>query len=245
MLRSVNGRWGKVSYFGKDEYVGRSLHYYGEYNPDETEKILELSSGCTGDTWCLDIGANIGVISQALLASGRNVVAYEPQPEVYNVLVQNINDSWDGKSRFAHFNVGVGSEAGTAQMPKVQYSSKGNFGGLSLNTKSMYGSYEVPVLSIDGQNFTNPIGFMKIDVEGYELEVLKGATETINRWKPILYIEDDRIEKRAALRDYITKLGYKYEMHQPTLYREENFFGHKKNVWDRMYASHNLICTPC
>jgi hypothetical protein len=88
-------------------------------------------------------------------------------------------------------------------------------------------------------------GFMKIDVEGYELEVLRGAVQTIERCKPIMYIEDDRQNKSSALRTFIRELGYSIEEHKPTLYRENNFFGLKKNIWDRNYASHNLICRPC
>ena len=88
------------------------------------------------------------------------------------------------------------------------------------------------------------VGFMKIDVEGYELEVLQGAVETIAHCKPILYIEDDRGDKSRALHQYIEYLGYSIEEHKPPLYRENNFFGLKKNVWDKNYASHNLICRP-
>lgn len=234
MYKNVDGRWGRATYFAKDEYVGKSLHYYGEYNPDETEKILELASIKKG--LCLDIGANIGVISQALEHEGFEVFAYEPQPEVFKVLELNFGG--------ASFNVAVGSEKGTAKMPKMHYSDKGNFGGISLNTKSMYGSYDVPVVTMDDQGLDN-VTFIKIDVEGYELEVLKGATKLIARDKPILYIEDDRAEKSRSLRDYICRLGYNIDEHRPTLYREENFFGLKRNVWDRNYASHNLICMPC
>lgn len=232
MYKEVNGRWGKCKFFAKDEYVGRSMYYYGEYGPEETEMILSLASGT-----CLDIGANIGVISQALLANGFRVHAFEPQPEVFKLLSENTVG-------VTSYNVAIGSEAGVARMPKVYYSAKGNFGGLSLNTESMYGSYEVPIVTIDSYGFED-VGFIKIDVEGYEHEVLIGATETINRCRPILYIEDDRTTKSAKLRKYVRSLGYTIEEHQPALYRENNFFGLKRNVWDRNYASHNLICRPC
>lgn len=232
MYKEVNGRWGLCKFFGKDEYVGRSMYYYGEYGPEETEMILSLAKGT-----CLDIGANIGVISQALLANGFNVHAFEPQPEVFKLLSENTIG-------VTSYNVAVGSEAGVARMPKVYYSAKGNFGGLSLNTESMYGSYEVPIVTIDSYGFED-VGFIKIDVEGYEHEVLIGATETINRCRPILYIEDDRTAKSAKLREYVRSLGYTIEEHQPALYREDNFFGLKRNIWDRNYASHNLICRPC
>lgn len=236
MYKEVNGRWGKCKFFAKDEYVGRSMYNYGEYNPDETEMILSLARGK-----CLDVGANIGVISQALLTNGFDVVAFEPQPEVYRVLVENINNV--GRGGVA-VNTAVGDRAGEAEMPKVYYSEKGNFGGLGIGSKSMYGSYRVPVVTIDSYKFDD-VGFMKIDVEGFEAEVLDGAASTIGRCRPIMYIEDDRTMRSKALRAKIESMGYTIEEHKPTLYREENFFSLKKNVWDRNYASHNLICRPC
>lgn len=239
MYKEIDSRWGRTKFFRKDEYVGKSLWYYGEYNPDETEMIVKLASK---DRVCLDIGANMGVISQALLATGHTVVAFEPQPEVCKLLEFNCAGAF-GDSKYTVYNTAVGSSAGTAQMPKVYYAEKGNFGGLGLGDRSIYGSYDVPVVTIDSYGFDN-VGFMKIDVEGYELEVLKGAYETITRCNPIMYIEDDRTAKSAALREHIRALGYSIEEHKPTLYRELNHFGLKKNVWDRNFASHNLICRP-
>lgn len=234
MYKSVEGRWGTCKFLAKDEYVGRSMYYYGEYNPDETEKILGLASGV-----CLDIGANIGVISQALLANGFRVMAFEPQPELFEILNENCRAVG---GEFVTFNTALGSAPGEAKMPKVQYSAKGNFGGLGIGDKSIYGDITVPVATIDSYHFPN-VGFIKIDVEGFELEVLKGAVDTITRCRPILYIEDDRRDKSFALREYVRSIGYDIEEHKPALYREENFFGLKRNIWDKNYASHNLICS--
>lgn len=236
MYREVNGRWGPCRFFGKDEYVGRSMFSYGEYNPDETEKILELA-GENHEGRCLDIGANIGCISQALLHEGFVVEAFEPQPEIFELL------EFNARGGIVH-NTAVGSEAGWATMPKVQYSAKGNFGGLGLFETSIYGDYKVPVLTIDSLGYDD-VGFIKIDVEGFEYEVLQGAAKTIGRCKPIMYIEDDRSNKSHQLRAYINQLGYEIVEHKPTLYRDRNFFGLHKNIWDRNYASHNLIARPC
>ena len=235
MYKVINGRWGPIKFLLKDEYVGRSLYNYGEYNPDETEMVLSLANGR-----CLDIGANMGVIGQALITNGYAVEAFEPQPELAEITKENF--SAVGLDFKVH-NVAVGASAGVVTMPKVHYSSKGNFGGLSVGQSSIYGSYDVPLVTIDSFGYTD-VGFMKIDVEGYEIEVLRGAQETILRCAPIMYIEDDRSEKSAALRAFIGQLGYTIEEHKPALYREENFFGLRKNVWGRNYASHNLICRP-
>lgn len=245
MYKSVEGRWGTCKFLSKDEYVGRSMYYYGEYNPDETEMILGLARGT-----CLDIGGNIGVISQALIARGFTVAAFEPQPELFKLLQENCasaaapNAHKYVSSQYVCYNVAIGAEEGYAEMPKVHYSSKGNFGGLGIGTPSIYGNIKVPVATIDSLGFED-VGFVKIDVEGYEYEVLCGMERTIDQYTPIMYIEDDRGDKSRALRQKIISMGYEIEEHQPTLYRENNFFGLKKNIWNRNYASHNLICRPC
>lgn len=233
MLKTIDGRYGPVTFFQKDMYVGRSLWHYGEYGPDESEMVVSLAK--EGDGPCLDIGANIGCISQALESAGFPVVAFEPQPEVASVLRKNIKGT-------VH-NVGLGREFGVGVMPKVYYGEKNNIGGLGIGFTSIYGSYEVPIEPLD--SYCLDVGFIKMDVEGFELEVLHGAVETIKRCRPVMYIEDDRPANSAELRKFITSLEYTIEDHKPTLYREQNYFGLKRNVWDRNYASHNLICRPC
>lgn len=234
-MRSVEGRWGTVWYYGKDEYVGRSLHNYGEYNPNETEKIIELAR--LGDGLCLDIGANFGVMAQAMQASGLTCLAFEPQPDVYDVLCRNVSPTYC-------FNIGLGATAATMQMPKILRGSKCNYGGQGIGYKSELGAIDVRVETLDSLNFQD-LGFMKIDVEGFEEQVLIGGRETILRDKPIMYIEDDRREKSASLRKYIEELGYTIEEHRPGLFRERNFFNNPVNIWaPYQYVSHNLICMP-
>lgn len=242
MLGKVEGRWGDCEYFLKDEYVGRSVRNYGEYGPDETERILELAKEA-GSGVCLDVGANIGCISQALLASGEEVWAYEPQPEVCKVLERNT------AGRGVVVNRALGSACGMTTMPKIDYSVKNNIGGLGIGTgpTRWAPTISVEMTTLDNELVMNNwlrVKFIKMDVEGFEIEALRGAVELIRKDRPIMYIEDDRVENSSRLRAYIRELGYWIEEHTPTLYRENNFFGLKKNVWDKNYASHNLICRP-
>lgn len=227
-MRYVDGRWGRTWFYGKDEYVGRSLFNYGEYNPEETEMILSLASGL-----CLDVGANFGVMGQALESNGFEVVSFEPQPDVYTVLCKNVTG--------ACINMGLSDSAGSLTMPKILTGSRANYGGQSIGTRSELGTIPVKVDTLDSFDFKN-VGFMKIDVEGFEEKVLRGAVDTIARCRPIMYIEDDRVEKSASLRAYIKSLGYSIEEHHPPLFRPDNFFKLRTNIWDRNYVSHNLIC---
>lgn len=233
-VKSVDGRWGKCHFFEQDEYIGRSIFHYGEYNPDETEFILGLAAKVGKDKLVLDIGANIGVIAQALAYAGFTVEAFEPQPEVFELLTANFK----GK---AH-NVALGEARGKTIMPKLIYSERFNFGGVSCETTSRSrGGIEIPVEKIDDYKFDN-VGLMKIDVEGFEERVLRGAVETINRCSPILYLEDDREQKSASLHAFLQELGYRWEPHHPPLFRPKNFFGKAENIWPKNYISKNIVC---
>lgn len=232
-MKTVNTAYGPCIFYGKDEYIGRSLYNYGEWSGEECDKIVSLASGV-----CVDIGANIGFMSMAMLAAGNFVYAYEPQPAIYALLDQNTSKFG---ARVSCRNIGLGSVAGLAKMPRIRYGSKGNYGGAGIGFKSELGTIDVQVETLDAQELRN-VKFIKIDVEGFETEVLRGGRETILRDKPIMYIEDDRDDKRAELYAELKSLGYEWEDHNPPLYRENNFVGLKKNIWDRSLVSHNIIC---
>lgn len=229
-LQTVNGRYGPCTFIKGDEYLGRSVFSYGEYNKEECEHIVALANERKGEL-ILDIGANIGNVSQALVAAGHEVRAFEPQPEVYNCLIKNIKPEWC-------LNVGLGDRNTEMFMPALDYSKKGNFGGISIGGNS---GITVKVNTLDSYNFEN-VGVMKIDVEGFEEKVLRGAVETIKRCKPIIYLEADRQEKLVSLAAYLKELGYSHKSHNPPLYSPDNFFGNKKNIWGRNFVSLNWEC---
>lgn len=235
-VTSVNGRWGTCHYFTNDMFIGKSLQAYGEYNPDETEFVLALAEKAGRDKVTLDIGANIGVISQALEHSGFKVEAFEPQPEVFALLRKNIRGP-------AH-NMALADKEGTVKMPAPDFDEEYNFGSAACGTVSKNrGGVQVPVRTLDSYNFNN-VGVIKIDVEGFEERVLRGAAETIRRCKPILYLEDDRKDKSESLHAFIRELGYKWEKHTPRLYRAKNFFGNPADIWNGGdFISRNIVCT--
>ena len=233
-ITNVEGRWGKCHFFKQDQYIGKSLFHYGEYNPDETEFILGLAAKAGKDKTVLDIGANIGVIAQALEHSGFTVEAFEPQAEIFALLKMNFTG--------IAYNVALGDEAGTASMPRLNFEETFNFGSSACGMVSKSrGAVRVTVRKLDDYKYDN-IGLMKIDVEGYEERVLRGAVETIERCKPILYLEDDRRDQSPSLHKFLTELAYRWEPHHPSLYREKNFFNKKENVWEQKFISRNIVC---
>ena len=228
-LKSCQTAYGPCKFYGKDEYIGRSLYAYGEWSGDECDMLRSLANGV-----CLDVGANIGFMSMAM-ASVCNVVAFEPQPALFELLVENTRDK-----NVRCYNTAIGNSTQIVHMPKLRYNERGNYGSVGL-VPGGFGTIQVPMTTIDSYGFEN-VGLIKLDVEGYELEALKGAVETIKRDRPILYVEDDRDNKRDALRSFISSLGYAIEEHKPMLFRRNNYAGNRTDIWDKQYASHNIIC---
>ncbi len=236
-MRSVYGRHGEIWFYDNDEYVGRSLYNYGEFSKDECKKILELANKSKDPHGiCLDIGANVGVIAQMLDKDGFNVIAFEPQRAIYALLEKNFSGMC--------YNVALGESRDTTIMPAFDYEQKGNYSDVACDTRNDRGYVKVPIRTLDSFDIKN-VCFIKMDVEGFELKVLRGGLTTIKRDKPIMYIEDAHASNSSKLRSFIQSLGYTIEEHSPKLFSEDNYFHSKKNIWEGVHVRRNIICRPC
>ena len=227
-------RWGEIIYRPNDLYIGRSLELYGEFS--EAEVLLFRAIVKPGQT-VLDVGANIGVhtLPLARLAgpSGK-VLAFEPQRTVFYMLCGNV--AQNNLDHVHCFHAAVGEAAGTISVPELDGAAEQNFGGLELPQGSAApGTTQVPLLPIDDLRLT-ACHFMKIDVEGMERHVLRGARETIGRCRPLLYLEDDRADRSAALREMLASLGYVIYVHRPPLFNPSNFAANRQNVFPNIVS---------
>lgn len=139
------------------------------------------------DRIALDIGANMGVYTYALAPLARHIHAFEPQPDCCETI-----EAWaEGRNVTVH-RAAVGASQG--KLP-LQIPLKA---GRAVTTRASFEAVdgpcttiEVPVLRIDDLG-TGPVGFIKIDVEGFERDVIEGAHATLRRDRPVLLIEIDR-----------------------------------------------------
>lgn len=155
----------------------------------------------------LDIGANIGTHTIYLSDYFAKVHAFEPQSSVYKLLESNIIlNKCDNVH--AH-NFGLGSTNTSVQMEKYDLAKPNNQGGIGIDKTGLSGGEKIQVKVLDELNISN-IGFMKIDVEGYELDVIKGAIQTIKKSKPIIIIElnDKTKNDRDQIVGILKSLGY-------------------------------------
>lgn len=156
----------------------------------------------------VDAGANKGTYSFVLGQLARTVYAYEPNPKMFAVL-----------QRTAGRNVVVSplalsDRAGVVEfrVPRYGKGSYSNQGGTlsAIKVSDDYAAIPVNAEPLDALGLTD-IGFIKIDVEGFEAEVLAGAQEIIARDRPTLMIEIEekhtQVPIETALADVLA-LGY-------------------------------------
>ena len=228
-------RNGPMLYLVTDQYVGQSLDRYGEFSQGEADLFGQLiRPGWT----ILEIGANLGAhtVLLAKAAGPLGVVhAFEPQRTVFQILCANVAlNALDNV--YAH-HAAVGRAAATIHVPRLNYAAFQNFGGLSL------GGYSegdcVPVITADSLQLP-ACHMLKIDVEGMEGDVIAGAEQTLRRFAPALYVENDRQEKSAALIEQLLALDYRLYWHLPPLFNPQNYFGNEENVFGNMVSANML-----
>jgi hypothetical protein len=84
---------------------------------------------------------------------------------------------------------------------------------------------------------------VKIDVEGMERDVIAGAEQTIVRFRPFLYVENEHDGRPAELIRQVFDLGYRRYEHVTPMFSPENFFGDRENVLGRV-SSFNMLGIP-
>lgn len=214
-----------------DMYIGRSLDVYGEWTWEEIERTRHYAHGVVAD-----VGANIGTHTLAYAKTAEKVIAIEPQYIVYQTLMANL--ALNCIENVLPLCCACGAKDGSVHMlDDLDYHQENNYGSLPIGNEGAL----IGMIRLDSLNLSPD--FIKIDVEGYELEVLQGAQETIKRAWPVLYVENDRADRKAALIAFIESLGYSYEWHIPGLYNSDNFNGIKENIFPAVH-SFNMLCLP-
>jgi len=137
---------------------------------------------------CMDIGANVGAVALVLakkVGSGGKVFAFEPgAPNL-----QRLRGNFALNPSLASVTEVVGSGVGRAKTQLWWTEEAGNPGNASLGST---GSQAVPITTVDDfvrERSLERLDFMKVDVEGMELDVFNGAKESLLRFRPILYYE--------------------------------------------------------
>jgi FkbM family methyltransferase len=184
-----------------NELIGRHIYLTGEFDRSIVE-VCNFSG--LGDTF-LDIGANIGYVSACFLnnVQNSNVVAVEPQPDVLEIIAENLNRfgrfeiyrfaiaDGDGKVWFEidPDNAGAGrivEECGVRSMRVETRSADRMFSGLVIQK----------------------LNLVKIDAEGFEDVIVKSCTPQFVRLRPRAVLFEDQAANINRIREQFSKLDY-------------------------------------
>ena len=165
-------------------------------------------------------------------------MAFEPQRRLFELICANaaLNQL---------FNImplcrALGAFEGAIVVLNINYSVPNNFGALSLG--EWQNGEKVELHTLDSLKL--PIcALIKIDVEGMEIDVIRGAEETIKKFRPVLYVENDREDKKEVLIDYIKTLNYRLFWHLPYMYIPNNHRNDSENIFGEL-VSMNMVCFP-
>lgn len=237
--RLVKGRHGYYLYNKKDVYIGKAIEKYGESSEEELKLLQQI---CQEGDVVIDIGANIGTHTLAFAnfvgPTGR-VYSFEPQPIIFQNLCANV--AVNSLTHVYCHCMALGDENGYVRIPEINYNQDGNYGGVSVD--QFREGHKVPLTSLDELMELNRLKLIKIDVEGMESLVLRGARQLIQKFQPALYVENDRVEKSKELIELLWSMNYELYWHIPKLFNPNNFCEDKENIFGQV-ASFNMLCVP-
>lgn len=165
----------------KDQLVSSENEYY------ELKKFIKKKQNV------IDVGANIGRYSfklSDLVGKKGSVYAFEPMEKCYITLLSLINFS--NKKNILPFNLALSDKTSFVRMKELESKNNNYLFGTQTESrivKSTKNSNIKYSIRLDDIKFNKKISFIKIDCEGFEVQVLKGAKNIIKKNKPIILVE--------------------------------------------------------
>jgi FkbM family methyltransferase len=192
-----------IEYHGAlDQLIDRQIFFFGSYAPgelaflaDAATKLKQIVSPLT----FVDIGANVGQHSLFMSAHADRILAFEPNPAAAGQLRANIQLNRIGNIELFEFALGA-----TDTVAQLGSGFEGNSGSRSL----MWSADKSKNISVEvrrgdevlGQMNIERVNLIKMDVEGYELEVFSGIRQVLRRDRPIILFEVIDEENKELLK---------------------------------------------
>ncbi len=181
--------------------LGARLFYFGDYESEDIKKCLQMLK--PGSVF-FDIGANIGFYSLSAANQGATVYAFEPNPEAFADLKHNMG--FNPELNIQAFNLACSDREGEIDFTLATDSAYSSMHDTAYDwqTWKIQKSQQITVPSkqidtlVDELNI-EVIDYCKIDVEGGELNVLRGALKTLSQQRvKVFQIEIDNATYRGA-----------------------------------------------
>lgn len=166
------------------------------------EDLLKIARACVnGKSTIVDIGAHIGTFAIPIAREVEKVIAFEPSPETFSLLSLNAKEN---VVALQLVNKALGREKGSGTLLVRNASNAG--------ANTLVAGGDIPVVTLAEEVMHTD--FIKMDVEGMELEVLRGGSELLDRARPAVLFEVNLSQLRAhgasprAIQDFFTQHGY-------------------------------------
>jgi len=179
-LALTDSKAGEMVIYKNDSIVSAAIAIFGEYCDAEVQIMARY---LTPESTYLDIGTNIGYHALAIHKTvGCNIMGFEPHPNHFTVAAYNCREK-----PIKLYNTALSSKNGTMIMSDFDENIISNYGEVGIKEEGI----EVPTIKLDELDDLKdvPVTLMKIDVEGAELDVLKGSIKTIKANRPTIFYE--------------------------------------------------------
>jgi FkbM family methyltransferase len=211
---------GEIEYFIHDDPIGYSVKNYGGWASAEI-RLLDTFIG-EGDI-VVDVGANIGTHTLAFARRvGQNgkVFAYEPQKKVSEILERNLTSN--GILNAEVIEAALGREPGEVAFDEPSYGGHTNIGAVCMRAPTTQThSNLVRMETIDGRELA-ACRLLKIDAEGMGAAVIAGAVRTIERARPVVFVECDTVAEAAAILHAMPYDGYELFVVRTAAFDDQN-----------------------
>ena len=195
------------------DWMYKHVYLYGEYEPANTAIFKRIVR--SGDV-CFDVGANFGYFSCLFAICEAKVYGFEPLPEVcaMNKTALELNGLQDAVRTEC---IGLGAAEGTFSIYTFPGLSRGHATATDLGRADAV-PHECSITTLDhfcDRNGVKTVAFMKIDVEGHELDVLTGGSSLLSTaTAPVVHFEvnehclaDRRLDANTIV-DLLKRYGY-------------------------------------
>ena len=207
-----------IAVFGND-WIGINIALKGLFEEEHLEDLNHLLINLDIDvsnSTAIDIGSNIGNHAIEFAKYFKKVICYEPNPRAYDLLATNTKHL----KNVEVFNWGIGSKEEYLQLQENINNIGGSSAKYQIDEKNIV-NIEIKPLDNDFDSLKK-VMLLKIDVEGMEIDVLKGAEKIITKFYPLICFEQHKTDflksfHETEVIDWLREKDYKiYAIHKPT-----------------------------
>ncbi|MDU8924257.1 FkbM family methyltransferase [Pasteurellaceae bacterium LIM206] len=242
-----NLRWGLFKLIEGD-LISEYAKYYGEWSEAEVAVFRLL---LTPTDNIIEVGSNIGMhaVPLAKMVPHGKIFCFEPQRVIFQHLCCNL--TLNRLTNAYAYHQGAGEYTEQLDIQSSNYKTPWNYGSFSLDKGFSTENHftgdvhleNLEVVRLDDHieiNRLPHLKLLKIDAEGFDLQVLNGAKKLIEKHQPVIFIEV-HFETMQVTLDYMERLGYQCYWLASNRFQENNYFNRPKTI-DGIDI--NFLCYP-